>query len=103
MFQYLFRHVYSDTNVFLLTYIYRLYGLYISNSGLEKALKHWPNLVELKYVFIELNIIHFSTEVERMLRTSDSQWEWTKRHVHIYSSSAQLNMTLFDTCIMMFL
>ena len=35
--------------VFPLTYyIYSLFGLDISNFGLEKTLKHWPNLVELK-------------------------------------------------------
>ena len=37
-----------------LSHIYSLYILDISNFGLEKALKHSPNLVELKYVCVEL-------------------------------------------------
>ena len=65
-----------------LSHIYRLNRLDISTSGLEKALKHLPNLVELKYVYVEL-IIQFGAEEERMLCTCDSQFEWTKRHVHI--------------------
>ena len=31
-----------------LSHIYSLSWLDVSNSGLEKDLKHWPNLVELK-------------------------------------------------------
>ena len=65
-----------------LSHIYRLNGLNISNSGLEKAIKHWPNLEDLMYVYVE-PIIYFGAEEERMLRSYDSQWEWTKRHVRI--------------------